>query len=91
MNKPVTYSLMLAHEKGLQSIAFPLISSGIYGYQKNQAYKIAVSTILCFLEEHEFTVYLVLFEKGFFDEVQLSKKPLADYVRNKLNEIEPIL
>ncbi|MBI9093711.1 MAG: macro domain-containing protein [Sphaerochaeta sp.] len=84
-------ALLLAHEKGLQSIAFPLISAGIYGYPKYQAYKIAVSTMLSFLEEHELTIYLVLFEKGFFEEVQPSKKPLADYVRNNLTETEPTL
>ncbi len=82
-------ALMLAYEKGLRSIAFPLISAGIYGYPKDQAYKIAVSTILSFLEEHELTVNLVLFEKTFFDEDQVSRKPLANYVKNSLTEEEP--
>lgn len=82
-------ALVLAYEKGLQSIAFPLISSGIYGYPKHLAYKVAVSTILSFLEEHELTVCLVLFEKNFFDEDQVSRKPLVTYVKNRLTEEEP--
>ena len=84
-------ALMLAYEKGLRSIAFPLISAGIYGYPKDQAYKIAVSTILSFLEEHELTVNLVLFEEIFFKDEELRKKKLAEYVRRNLTEPEPKL
>jgi len=84
-------TLLLAQKKGLQSIAFPLISAGIYGYPKDKAYKIAVSTILSFLEEHDLTVYLVLFEEIFFKDEELRKKKLAEYVRRNLTEIEPEL
>ncbi|HHV64101.1 MAG TPA: macro domain-containing protein [Peptococcaceae bacterium] len=56
-------SLALAQEKGCNSIAFPLISSGIYGYLKDQAFKVAVDAISEFLLTHELTVYLVIYER----------------------------
>lgn len=56
-------SLLLAVEHHCSSIAFPLISSGIFGYPKQEAIEVARSTIEDFLAEHEITVFLVLFDK----------------------------
>ncbi|MGY3815313.1 macro domain-containing protein [Globicatella sulfidifaciens] len=56
-----TNSLQVAVDHQLNSIAFPLISSGIYGYPKEAAYQVAVETIEAFLTEHYLDVYLVLF------------------------------
>jgi O-acetyl-ADP-ribose deacetylase (regulator of RNase III)/transcriptional regulator with XRE-family HTH domain len=56
-------SLELAKEKGFDSLAFPLISSGSYGCPKNIALNIAVRTIGEFLLFNEMTVYLVVFDK----------------------------
>jgi O-acetyl-ADP-ribose deacetylase (regulator of RNase III) len=45
-------SLMLAKENDCHSIAFPLISAGIYGYPKNQAWKIAIRACNDFINEN---------------------------------------
>ena len=55
-------SLCLAVEKGCNSVAFPLISAGAYGCPKDIATKIAIDTISAFLQEHDMTVYLVVFD-----------------------------
>ena len=68
-------SLQLAEKYGCESVAFPLISSGIYEYPKDQALKVAVDTISAFLLKHEMDVSIVVFDKKAY---QISGKLFAD-------------
>ena len=57
-------SLNIARELGCESVAFPMISTGVYGYPKELALPIATQAITEFLMEHEMQVYLVVFGAG---------------------------
>ena len=59
-------SLELARAHGCESVAFPLISAGAYGYPKDQAMAVALETIAQFLLENDMMVYLVLFGRTEF-------------------------
>ena len=68
-------SLALAKERGCETVAFPLISSGIFGYPKDQALRVAVDTISEFLAENDMTVYIVIFDRAAY---QIGNKLFAD-------------
>lgn len=59
-------SLNLAKAYQCQSIAFPLISTGNYGFLKSLALQIAIQEISTFLLENDMQVYLVVFENESF-------------------------
>ena len=75
-------SLRLARRHRCVSIAFPLISSGIYGYPKEDALRVATAAIREFLMEHEMDVYLAIFDKASF---AISRK-LAGAVESYIDE-----
>lgn len=56
-------ALQLAHDGHFSSIAFPVISSGIYGYPYVEALQVAKETICTFLKEHDLRVYLVIYNR----------------------------
>ena len=68
-------SLSLAAAHGCETVAFPLISSGAYGYPKAEALRVAVETISRFLFECDMTVYIVVFSR---DAYQISSRLFHD-------------
>lgn len=83
-------SLALAKNHNLMSIAFPLISSGAYGYPKDQAIKVAMDVIGDFLLKNDMEVYLVVFDKTAF---ALSEKlffSITQYIDDRYIEEHPV-
>ena len=70
-------SLYIAKKNGCTSVAFSLISSGIYGYPKKEALSVAVDTINSFLKQNEMDVYLVLFD---WESRHLCKEFFPEYI-----------
>lgn len=60
-------SLEVAKAHHCESVAFPLISAGVYGYPKAQAFQVAIDTITQFLLENDMTVYIVVYSKDVFE------------------------
>ncbi len=86
-NKELLYSaywesLNLAYEHKCSSVAFPLISSGVYGYPKDEALQTATNAIRNFLRLHDMDVYLAVFDKAAF---QISKN-LTGSVESYIDE-----
>ncbi len=76
------HSLKLAMRHRCKSVAFPLISTGNYGFPKQLALQIAVDTIREFLEKHEMQVYLVVFGR---ESLELSDG-IADQIRSFIDD-----
>ena len=73
-------SMKLAIENGCESIAFPLLSSGIYGYPKAEALSIATDSIRSFIQTHELDVYLVIYDLNTFEIDQDLLNDVQDYI-----------
>lgn len=73
-------SLALAKENHCESIAFPLISSGVYGYPMNEAFKVAVDTVAEFLMHNDMLVYIVVYNKNAFATSSKLFTDIAQYI-----------
>jgi O-acetyl-ADP-ribose deacetylase (regulator of RNase III) len=79
-------SLALAKDYKLESIAFPLISSGAFGYPKDKALKTAISVIGDFLLNNEMTVFLVVYDKAAFTLSAKLFSSITQYIDDKYIE-----
>ena len=75
-------SLRLAKSKRIKSIAFPLISSGIFGYPKSEAITIARQAIKDFLKDNDMDIYLVVYDRDSFE----ISKSLFDRIKSYIAE-----
>ena len=73
-------ALNLALENKCESIAFPLISTGNYGFPKDRALQIAIQAFSAFLPEHEMQIYLVVFHKDAFKLSEKLFNRVASYI-----------
>ena len=76
-------SLAIAKAHELESVAFPLISSGAYGYPKSQALKIAVDEITAFLLNSDMLVYIVIFDKSAYQIGEKLFSDIASFISDK--------
>ena len=73
-------ALELAVEYHCESVAVPLLSTGNYGYPKEQAFRIAADVITRFVLEHDLTVYLVLYDRESLATGQKLFADVAEYI-----------
>lgn len=81
-------ALSLADEKGIRSIAFPLISTGGFGYPKEEGMRIALDEIKAFLEDHRMMIYLVVFDEKSASLGRRAYPGLEEYIdRNYVEQV----
>lgn len=73
-------SLNLALKYNCETVAFPLISSGAYGYPKDEALRVAINEIINFLFDNEMEVFIVVFDKSSFKIAQNLSADVREYI-----------
>jgi len=79
-------SLALAKAHNCESVAFPLVSAGVYGYPKDQALRVAVNTISEFLTDNDMTVYVVIFDRASYKIGAKLFASIAGYIDDRYAE-----
>ena len=73
-------SLKMALSHSCETVAFPLISSGTYGFPKDKVLKFAVQVITEFLFKHELTVYLCVYDKTSYEFSRKLFSEIREYI-----------
>ena len=96
--------LKTAKDYGCESIAFPLLATGTYGFPKEVGVQVAVDAFTAFLEEYEMEITLVVFEseavsisgklvdevRSFIDDRLVKETLVAEYSEDKVSQKERI-
>ena len=73
-------SLTLATENDCKSVAFPIVSGGIYGYPPAEALKVAVETIKEYIAEKDIEAYVVVFDRRY---VELAREMYPELIKEQ--------
>ncbi|HHY13463.1 MAG TPA: macro domain-containing protein [Thermoanaerobacterales bacterium] len=79
LKKSYLNSLKLATQNNIKSISFPAISSGIFGYPKEEASKIALETIIDYLKNPQSNIEIVRLVLYNQDDFKIFKETLDNY------------
>lgn len=82
-------ALRMAKDHGCESIAFPLISAGTFGFPKELALRIAMSAISDFLETHDMTVYVVVYGRESLHASRQLYKDVEQYIDDHYVQSHP--
>lgn len=80
-------SLELAKKHGCESVAFPLISAGVYGYPAKEAFEIARNTVIDFLNDNDMLVYIVVFDKNAFSISKALENDIKSYIDDNYADV----
>ena len=80
--------LKMAVANGCESVAFPLISSGTYGYPKDQVLRFAIEVITEFLLDHELLVYICVFDRTSYEFSRKLFAEISDFISDDYAEEE---
>lgn len=85
-------SLGLARKLGCESIAFPLIATGTYGFPKDEALRIAIREISSFLIDNEMEVLLVVYDRESFEVSGKLFSDIRSFIgEREVNESRPLM
>ena len=82
-------ALKVALEKKCKSVAFPLISTGTYGFPKSEALQTAISVISEFLLLHDMKVFLVVYDRTSYSLTEKLFTAVAEYIDDNYIEEHP--
>ena len=80
--------LELAKTHNLQSIGFPLLSTGVYGYPKDEALDIAKNAINDFLKLYDIDVYLIVYDDESYEIAKKYSQKITDYLNKNFKPVE---
>lgn len=83
-------ALQAAYDRECESIAFPLISSGTFGFPKNKVLRIALDTITNFLMFHDMMVYLLVYDKTAYEISKKLQKDIDSFINEHYIDVHSL-